>query len=68
MERPAVELEPALHEALVQHARASGQSVEAALHEAVARFLATSKVRPSFRAASEAVLEEHADLLARLAR
>lgn len=67
MERTAVELEPVLHEALVEHARASGQNVESALHEAVTQFLATSKVRPSFRAASEAVLEESADLLARLA-
>lgn len=49
-------------------ARESERSLSRLLTEAVQQYLQTVHVRPAFASAVDAVLEEHADLLQRLAR
>jgi len=55
-------------EALRAYAREEGRTVAGLLTEAVEDYLATKRVRPAFREAAEAVLSEHDELLARLAK
>ena len=57
-----------LLEALREHAERSGRSISSILENAVAEHLDRVRVRPAFRAAVDQVLEEHDELLARLAR
>ena len=50
------------------HAGDEGRTLAGLLTEAVRDYLATRRVRPAFREAAEAVLIEHDELLARLAK
>jgi hypothetical protein len=61
MEREALE-------ALRAHAHEEGRTLASLLTEAVRDYLARKRVRPAFREAAEAVLQEHDELLARLAK
>ena len=54
--------------ALREHAERSGRSISSILETAVAEHLDRVRVRPAFRAAVDQVLDEHDELLARLAR
>ena len=53
---------------LRDHAEREGRTVSAVLTTAAQEYLERAAVRPAFRQATGEVLEEHADLLARLAR
>ena len=44
------------------------RSISSVVSEAVAEYLQRSKVRPAFQSAMNEVLDEHAELLARLAK
>ena len=44
------------------------RSISSVVTEAVAEYLQRSKVRPAFQSAMDEVLNEHAELLARLAK
>lgn len=55
-------------DALRAHARDEGRTLAGILTEAVRDYLAKNRVRPAFREAAEAVLAEHDELLARLAK
>jgi hypothetical protein len=55
-------------EALRAHAHEEGRTLASLLTEAVRDYLARKRVRPAFREAAEAVLQEHDELLARLAK
>jgi uncharacterized membrane protein YheB (UPF0754 family) len=44
------------------------RSISSVVNEAVADYLSRAKVRPAFRSAMDEVLDEHADLLKRLAK
>ena len=53
---------------LRSHAKDTGRSIAAVLTEAVEEYLDRARVRPAFRSAVDEVLEEHDELLDRLAR
>lgn len=57
-----------LLEELRKHASESGRTLASVLSEAAEQYLAREQIRPAFREATEAVLDEHAELLERLAR
>ena len=61
-------MDEATLEALRAYARDEGRTVAGILSEAVQEYLDRSRVRPAFREAAEAVLAEHYELLARLAK
>ena len=61
-------LDEAALEALRAYAHESGRPIASLLTEAVKQYLERVRVRPAFRSAVDEVLEEHDDLLARLAR
>ena len=46
----------------------SDRSISSVVTEAVAEYLQRSKVRPAFKSAMDEVLNEHEELLARLAK
>lgn len=50
------------------HSKQSGRSMTAILTDAVSEHLDRVQVRPAFRDALESVIEEHGELLSRLAR
>ncbi len=50
------------------YAKASGRSISLVLTEAVVQYLAQVRVRPAFRQAADEILDEHSELLTRLAR
>ncbi|MCA8924321.1 MAG: hypothetical protein KDD82_21100 [Planctomycetes bacterium] len=53
---------------LRRFAKESGRSISSILTEAVTEYLARARVRPVFLNATEQVLNEHSDLLTRLAQ
>jgi len=61
-------LDEAVLEELREYAKTSGRSMAALLTEAVEEYLRRARIRPAFRAAADAVLDEHEALLERLAR
>ena len=61
-------MDEATLEALRAYARDEGRTVAGILSEAVQEYLDRSRVRPAFRQAADAVLAEHDELLARLAK
>jgi hypothetical protein len=67
-EKFASQMDRALLQSLREHAEASGRSISALLNDAVREYLDRSNVRPAFRSAMDEVVEDHADLLQRLAR
>ena len=50
------------------HAEHEGRTLSAVLTTAAEQYLQRAATRPAFRAAAREVLDEHAELLARLAR
>lgn len=50
------------------HAEREGRTLSAVLTAAAEQYLHRAALRPAFRAAAREVLDEHAELLARLAR
>jgi hypothetical protein len=54
--------------ALRAHAAREGRTLSAVLTASVEQYLERAANRPAFRAAAREVLDEHAELLARLAR
>lgn len=54
--------------ALRAHAERQGRTLSAVLTAAAEEYLERAAIRPAFRTAAREVLEEHADLLERLAR
>lgn len=67
-EKFASQLDRELLRSLREHAEASGRSISALLDDAVREYLERAQVRPAFRSAMDEVLEEHDELLRRLAR
>ena len=57
-----------LTEAGVKVKKEADRSISSVITEAVAQYLQRSQVRPAFREAMEEVLDEHAELLDRLAK
>ena len=49
-------------------AKETGQSISMLVQDALVEHLRRVRVRPAFREAAKAVVDEHAELLARLAR
>lgn len=50
------------------YAKSTGRSISSVVNEAVGEYLARSQLRPAFRTAMSEILDDHADLLDRLAR
>jgi hypothetical protein len=53
---------------LREHAARSGRTLAWLLSQASAEYLQRESLRPAFRSAADRVLDEHAELLERLAR
>ncbi len=64
----ATQLDETTLEELRAYAKSTGRSISSVVNEAVGEYLNRAQVRPAFRTAMEEVLDEHADLLQRLAR
>jgi predicted transcriptional regulator len=67
-EKFASQLDGELLRSLREHAEATGRSISALLDDAVREYLERAHVRPAFRSAMDEVLEDHDELLKRLAR
>jgi predicted transcriptional regulator len=67
-EKFASQLDGELLRSLREHAEATGRSISALLDDAVREYLERAHVRPAFRSAMDEVLENHDELLKRLAR
>ena len=50
------------------YAKSTGRSISSVVSEAVEEYLKRASVRPAFRNAMDEVLEDHAELLKRLAK
>jgi hypothetical protein len=50
------------------YAKSTGRSISGVVTEAVGEYLQRVSVRPAFRSAMDEVLEDHAELLKRLAK
>lgn len=61
-------MRPEVLEDLRRHASEAGRTLASVLNEAAEQYLARERVRPAVRDAAEAVMDEHAELLERLAR
>jgi hypothetical protein len=68
VEKFASVMDGELLQSLRSHAETSGRSISSLLEEAVRAYLDHVRVRPAFRAAMDEVLQEHDELLQRLAR
>jgi hypothetical protein len=64
----ATQIEETTLEDLRAYARSTGRSISGVVNEAVGEYLKRASVRPAFRSAMDEVLEEHAELLKRLAK
>ena len=64
----ATQIDEATLEDLRAYSRSTGRSISAVVSEAVGEYLNKSSVRPAFRSAMDEVLEDHAELLNRLAK
>ena len=64
----ATQLDEATLVELRAYAKSTGRSISSVVNEAVGEYLARSQLRPAFRTAMNEVLDDHADLLDRLAR
>ena len=64
----ATQIDEATLEDLRTYAKNSGRSISGVVSEAVGEYLKRANVRPAFRSAMNEVLEDHAELLDRLAR
>lgn len=64
----ATQLDSQVAEDLRRFAAESDRSISGVVSAAVAEYLAKYQVRPAFRAALDEVVDDHAEVLARLAR
>jgi hypothetical protein len=64
----ATQIEETTLEDLRAYARSTGRSISGVVNEAVGEYLKRASVRPAFRGAMDEVLEDHAELLKRLAK
>jgi predicted transcriptional regulator len=64
----ATQLDEAVLERLRRFASEQDRSISRVVNDAVAAYLDRAEVRPAFRQAMDEVLDEHRDLLERLAR
>ena len=64
----ATQLDPVVLGRLRRFARQEDRSISRVVNDAVAEYLDRSEVRPVFRRAMDQVLDEHGELLERLAR
>lgn len=64
----ATQIEETALEDLRAYAKSTGRSISGVVTEAVEEYLKKASVRPAFRSAMDEVLDDHAELLSRLAR
>jgi predicted transcriptional regulator len=64
----ASQLDAEVLQQLRAYASVSGRTISSVLRDAVSEYLARARVRPAFHQALEATMDEHDELLARLAR
>ncbi len=64
----ATQLDEKVLKDLRSYVNESDRSISSVVNEAVAEYLQRSRVRPAFRAAMDEVLDDHAELLKRLAK
>jgi hypothetical protein len=64
----ATQIDETVLEELRFYAKSTGRSISAVVSEAVEEYLKRAKVRPAFRNAMSETLEDHAELLKRLAK
>ncbi len=64
----ATQIEETALEELRAYARSTGRSISGVVTEAVEEYLKKASVRPAFRSAMDEVLDDHAELLSRLAK
>jgi len=64
----ATQIDETVVEDLRAYARSTGRSISNVVTEAVGEYLSRASVRPAFRNAMDEVLEDHAELLSRLAK
>lgn len=64
----ATQIDEASLEDLRSYAKTTGRSISSVVSEAVAEYLNKASVRPAFRGAMNEVLEEHDELLKKLAK
>jgi len=64
----ATQIDEKALEQLRAYSKSTGRSISSVVSEAVAEYLKRASVRPAFRDATSEVLEDHAELLDRLAK
>lgn len=64
----ATQIDEATLEDLRAYSKSTGRSISAVVTEAVGEYLNRTSVRPAFRDAMDEVLEDHAELLSKLAK
>lgn len=64
----ATQIDETALEELRAYARSTGRSISGVVTEAVEEYLKKASVRPAFRSAMDEVLDDHAELLNRLAK
>lgn len=64
----ATQIDEAVLKDLKSYAKKTDRSISGIVSEAVKEYIAKAQVRPAFRSAMDEVLDEHADLLRRLAK
>ena len=64
----ATQIDETVLEELRAYAKSTGRSISSVVSESVGAYLQRASVRPAFRSAMDEVLEDHAELLDRLAK
>jgi predicted transcriptional regulator len=64
----ATQLDEKVLKELKSYAETADRSISSVVNEAVSEYLSRAKVRPAFRKAMDEVLDDHAELLKRLAK
>jgi predicted DNA-binding protein len=64
----ATQIDETALEELRAYSKSTGRSISNVVSEAVSEYLNRASVRPAFRSAMDEVLEDHAELLNRLAK
>lgn len=64
----ATQMDAKVLKELREFAKESGRSISNLVSEAVAEYLNKSRMRPAFRSAMNEIVDEHAELLQRLAK
>jgi len=64
----ATQIDETVLEELRAYSMSTGRSISGVVTEAVGDYLKKSSVRPAFRTAMDEVLEDHAELLSKLAK